>query len=151
MKLSPMPDEALMKLMQGAGGQAGPTPPPAAAGPAPGGAPVGAPMTTPQPNEGEQQAAMVDISMAMDLLEKSMGSFGTESPQGQAIHKALGAMIKEFGEKRDKAKPLVPAELMQLMSGLPQAGGGSPEMKAMGGAPPPGAMPPPGAGAPPMQ
>ncbi len=147
-----MPDPKLIALMQGAGGKSAPPPPPAAAGAPPGGAPVGAPMTTPQPPEGEQQAAMVDISMAMDLLEKSMASFGTETPQGQAIHKALGAMVKEFGEKKEKAKPLVPAELMQLMSGLPQAGGGSPEMGAMaGGGAPPGGMPPPGAGAPPMQ
>ena len=139
-----MPDQALMQLMQGAGGKSAPPPPPAAAGPAPGGAPVGSPMTTPQPNEGEQQAAMVDISMAFDLLEKSMAAFGTETPQGQALHKALGVMTKEFGEKREKAKPLVPAELMQLMSGLPQAGGGSPEMAAAaGGGMPPGGAPPP--------
>jgi hypothetical protein len=38
---------------------------------------------------------------------------------------------------RDKAKPLVPAELMSMMKALPQAGGASPEMKApaAGGAP----------------
>lgn len=137
-----MPDEALMQLMAG-GGKTGSPPPAAAPGAPPGGAPVGAPMTTPQPNAGEQQAAMVDISMAFDLLEKSLGSFGTETPQGQAIHKALGMLNKEFGEKREKAKPLVPAELMQLMSGLPQAGGGSPEMKSMtgGGMPPGGQLP----------
>jgi hypothetical protein len=102
-------------------------------------------MTTPQVNEGEQQASMVEISMAFDLLEKALTSFGSESQAGQAIHKALGIMTKQFGEKRQEAKPLVPAELMQLMSALPQAGGGSPEMQAMAGG---GA---PTAGAPPMQ
>lgn len=148
-----MPNPELMKLMQGgAGGKTGAPPPPAPAGGSPSsGAPVGAPMTTPQANEGEQQAAMVDISMAFDLLEKSMSAFGAESKAGQALHKALGIMVKEFGEKREKAKPLVPAELMQLMQGLPQGAGGSPEMKAMaGGGMPPGGAPPPGAGAPPM-
>lgn len=138
-----MPDEALMKLMAGGAGKTGA---PGAAPPPPGGptgAPVGAPMTTPQPNEGEQQAAMVDISMAMDLLEKSLSSFGSETPAGQSIHKALGIISKEFGEKREKAKPLVPAELMQLMGSLPQAGGSTPEMKAMqGGGMPPGGAPP---------
>ncbi len=142
-----MPNEQLMQLVQGGAGTKGA--PPAAPAPAEGAgasssAPVGAPMTTPQGNEGEQQAAMVDISMAFDLLEKTLGAFGAESPQGQAIHKALGIMTKEFGEKRQQAKPLVPAELMQLMGSLPQAGGGSPEAKAMaGGAPPPGAGAPP--------
>ena len=141
-----MPDpQELMQLIAGGAGAKGA--PPAVAPPAaPGGAPSGVPMTTPQPNEGEQQAAMVDISMAFDLLEKSLGAFGSESPQGQAIHKALGVMTKEFGEKRQKAKPLVPAELMQLMGSLPQAGGGSPEMKAMAGGGAPAAAP----AAPPM-
>lgn len=140
-----MPNAELMQLMQGGAGKTGAAAPPPPGGAAPGGAPVGAPMTTPQPNEGEQQAAAVDISMAMDLMEKSLSAFGTESEHGQAIHKALGALMKPFGQKRDKAKELVPAELMQLMSSLPQGGGGSPEMKAMAG----GGAPPPGAGAPP--
>lgn len=137
-----MPDPKLMQLMQGGAGKTGAGAPPPAPGAPPGGAPVGAPMTTPQPNEGEQQAAAVDISMAMDLMEKSLSSYGTESEQGQAIHKALGALVKSFGKKNDKAKELVPAELMQLMSSLPQGQGGTPEMKGAG-APPAAAAPPP--------
>lgn len=103
-------------------------------------------MTTPQPNEGEQQAANVDISMAMDLLEKSLMAFGSESDQGKTLLTCLTGLSKTFGAQRPKSQSLVPAELKQLMSSLPQGGGGTPEMKAMGA---PGGAPP-GAGAPPM-
>src|SRR5580700_7067561 len=103
----------LIKLIAGGGGQKAAPMPNAAppGGPPPGGAPVGAPMTSPQQNAGVQKAAMVDISMAMDLLEKSLPPFGSESEEGKSLLSALSGLSKTFGEKRDKAKPLVPAEL----------------------------------------
>lgn len=114
-----MPDpQQLMQLMQQGGQQAG-------------GAPVTAPMTSPQQNEGQQQAAMVDISMAMDLLEKSLPLFGSETDQGRSLLSALTGLSKTFGEQRDKGRQLVPAEIMQLMQSLPQGGGASPEMQSM--------------------
>lgn len=144
----------LMKLMA-AGGAGKKAAPPVGATPSgsqtPGG-PVGAPMTTPQPNQGQQQAANVDIALAMDLLEKALPPYGSESPQGKALLTCLSGLSKTFGEQREKAKPLIPAELKQLMAATPMGGGATPEMKSMaGGAPkPPGAgAPPPGAGAPP--
>lgn len=135
-----MPEnQELMALMGGAGktGGAAPSEPvdPAAA-------PLTAPQTTPQPNEGEQQEAMVSIAMAMDLMESALVAFGSESEQGKALLSSLSGLSKSFGQKRDKGKQMVPAELMMMMQKLPQAGGASPEMKAMG-------APPPGAGAPP--
>ncbi len=133
--------------MGGGGQTAAPTHNEAAEVGEPPGGPVGAPLSTPQPNEGMQQEAMVNLSMAMDLMEGSLGAFGTGSPEGQAVHKALGALVKVLGPQREKAQDLQGAELMQLMSSLPQAGGGSPEMAAGAGAPPPGAGAPP----PPMQ
>lgn len=133
-----------MKVIAGGAGKTGGSledAPPAAPG---AGAPVGSPMTTPQPNEGMQQAAAIDVSMALDLLERSLPPFGSDSKEGKALFSALDSLSKVFGDRREKAKTLVPAELMQLMSSLPQAGGATPEMKAlMGGGAPGGAAPPP--------
>lgn len=114
-----------------------------------GASPAGAPMTTPQPAEGEQQQAQINISLAMDLLEKALPPFGAESAQGKAIMGSLTSLTKMFGEARDSAQPLIPAELKVLMQ---QAGMQSPEMAAMGaggapeaaggaGGPPPGGAP----------
>lgn len=126
-----------MKLM-GGGAQTGGAP--AAGTPATGdGAPVGAPMTTPQPNEGAQQGAQVDIALALDLLEKALPAFGSESEEGKAVLAALSGLSRKFGQQRDKAQQLIPAELQQLM----QSQQASPELAAMqgqgggAGAPPP--------------
>ena len=132
-----------MKLMAGGGGKAGPAMNSPAAQPGapgaaqPGAAPGGSPMSTPQPGAGEKQSAMVNVSIAMDLLEQTLPALGSESEEGQAVLNVLGALSKKFGHTKAKSQELVPAELMQLMSSLPQAGGMSPEAKAMGGKPMP--------------
>ena len=136
-----------MKLIAGGGGQGTKQPNPmqtAAEGNTP---PVTSPMATPQPQEGTQQAALVNITMAMDLLEASLAAFGSESEEGQALLSSLQGLSRKFGASKKKAEGLVPAEIMQLMQMLPQAGGGSPQAKAMN-APPPMPMPP-GGGMPP--
>jgi len=140
-------DQALMQLIAGGAGK-GATPVPAAPTD---GAPVspagGAPMSTPQPAQGEKANAMVNVSLAMDLLEQTLHALGSESEEGQTILTCLSSLSKKFGHTRAKSQELVPAELMQLMSQLPQMGGMSPEAKAMGQKPmgmPPGV---PGGGA----
>jgi len=148
----------LMKLIAGGGGKSGPGMSTPAANPAapgamqPGAAPGGSPMSTPQPAHGEKQSAMVNVGIAMDLLEQTLPALGSESEEGQEILKTLASLSKKFGHSRSKSQELVPAELMQLMQSLPQAGGMSPEAKAMGqqpmqmpgqapGGQPPGGMP----------
>lgn len=130
------PPDALMKLMAGGGGTAesgGPTPNAAAA---PGNeAPGGGPMATPQPKEGEAQKAMVNISMCFQLLEQSLAAFGSTTPEGKAILKALHSLTAQFGKDRPKADSLIPAELMQLIQSVPGMGGGTPASQAMGGVP----------------
>ena len=145
----------LMAMM----GKSGPKPagPPGMPGGAPGGAggsagqpPVGAPMSSPQPNAGEKQGAMLQVQQAMDLLEQSLPAFGSESEEGKTILGALSAIGKKFGgENRARSKELMPAELMNLLSSLPQGPGGMKPPMPGGGAPP---MPGGGApgGAPPM-
>jgi len=137
----------LMKLIAGGGGQGQK---PAAPAPAPMGTeqnspPVGAPMATPQPMEGAKQSAMINISMAMDLLEQSLGPLGSESEEGQAVLSAISGLSRKFGASKKKAEGLVPAEIMQLMQQLPQAGGGSQVAKSMAGAGMPPAPHPQGA------
>lgn len=142
-----MPSDQLMSLVAGGQGTMGADEPEPGMGGDQGAAPAGAPMTTPQPNEGEQQEAMVGISLAMDLLEKSLPPFGAESNEGRSIMAALTGLSKVFGQQRDSSKELIPAELKVLMQ---KAGMQSPELAAMGaggapgagaGGPPPGAMP----------
>ena len=102
-------------------------------------------MAGPAPAEGDKQNAMINIGMAMDLLEHSLPSLGSESEEGSLVVDVLRSLGKKFGTQRTKSQDLIPAELMQLMSALPQAGGASPEAKAMqaGPKPPmPGGMPP---------
>ena len=135
----------LQQLIAGGGGVGGAAPPSPQAPPSP---PTGAPMATPQPARGEQQSAAVTIGLAMDLLERTLPAFGSESDEGGAILTALSTLSKKFGSARSKGQDLIPAELQQLMSALkpgPVAGamaGGAP-----GGMPP--GMPPPMPGRPP--
>jgi hypothetical protein len=118
--------------------------------------PMGAPMTTPEPKMGNREAAMINISMAMDLLEQSLPALGSESPEGQKVLGAIRGMSSVIGPKKSKTNELQPAEIMQMLQTLPQAGGATAEGKAMQAAPTipgmsPGGMPPPpmGGGMPP--
>ena len=54
-----------------------------------------------------------------------------------------GKLGSAFGEMDYKAKELVPAEILQMIQTLPQAGGASAEMRAMAAAPTPGTQSPP--------
>ena len=155
----------MMKLMAARGGPGGPASmggmggAPGAAGAAiPGGAgvaggaampppsgqhppgPGGAPMSSPQPNHGERQNAMVNVNLAMDLLEQTPPALGSESPEGQAVLQCLSGLSKKFGHSRAKTQELVPAELMQLMQSLPHTSG-APGMPQPGGGPAPQQQP----------
>jgi hypothetical protein len=126
-----MPPE-LMKLIAGGAGKSAAPPQMPAGAPPQGASPGGAPMSTPQPAAGEKQNAMVNVTLAMDLLEQTLPSLGSESEEGQAVLSVLSKLSAKFGHTRAKSQELVPAELMQLMQSLPQMGGMSPEAKAMG-------------------
>ena len=138
----------LMKLVGGAGSPGGmpaggsPGAPPGA----PQSAPVSSPMSTPEPKEGDKEGAYLQIQMTMDLLEKTLQAFGTESEEGDTVLKALSLLGKKFGEKREKSKEFVPAELMSLMQQMPKGPAGA-HPPGPPGAPPGGA---PAAPQPPM-
>lgn len=133
-----VPSEALKSVIAGG---AGAVPPRGAVNPLGDAAkanspPSPGPITTPQPKEGLEQEAMIDISIALDLIEKAIPAFGSETPKGKALMTALKQLGGLFGEDRQKAQPLIPAQIAQLMQKFPGAGGGNPAAKAIGAIPP---------------
>lgn len=142
--------------MGGAGG--GGVPMPGGEPPTPPTPPMGAPMSTPEPKAGEREAAMINVSMALDLIEQALPALGSESVEGKKLLSALSTLTGILGPRKQKTGELQNAEILQLLQNLPQAGGGSPASKMieqappnlglMGGAGPGGAPPPAPAAAP---
>ena len=97
--------------------------------------PMAAPMSTPEPKMGSREGAMINISMAMDLIEQALPALGSESPEGAKALAVLRQMSGILGGKKEKTKELQNAEIMQMLQNLPQAGGATPEGKAMAAAP----------------
>lgn len=146
----------IMALMQGAGA-GGATPGGIEVGEAPPGGPppMPTPMSTPEPKAGVREAALVNISMALDLIEQALPALGSESMEGKKALSALANLTSVLGPKKQRAGELQNAEILQLLQNLPQAGGGTPGSRAIASAPPnlglmnpPGAPPAPPAGAP---
>lgn len=136
--------------------QQGGQPTGAAMPPEPPAGPIASPMSTPEPKMGTKEGALVNLSMALDLIEQAIPSLGSESPEGQKAMLAMKAISGLLGPRKPKTNELQPAEIMQLLGSLPQAGNVTPEVAAVLG-PRPGQpqtpaippSPPPGAGAPP--
>ena len=160
--------DKLMELMsKGKGGaNAGPAPTPT---PAPmdamsdaGTPPIASPMSTPEPKMGSQEGAMINLSMAMDLIEQALPALGSESEQGQKALAAIRSLTGVIGPRKGKTNELQQSEILQMLQSLPKGVGpgamGTPPMAgpAGGGMPPPpvpSAPPPPmggGAGPQPM-
>ena len=141
-----MPMDKMMELIQqGQAPENTDIPAPAAAGVGAdsGVPPMASPMSTPEPKMGSKAAANINIQMAMDLLEQSLPALGSETPEGQQIMKSLGSLHKMFGKREAKNRELMPAEIMQMMQTLPQAGGATPEQRSMAQAPMTGTQQPP--------
>ena len=104
---------------------------------------MGAPMLTPEDKRGDQASAKVNVQMAMDLMQQALPVFGSDSEEGKKILQVLGSLARVFGETEAKTKELIPAEIIQMIQSLPQAGGASPEVKAIAKAPIEGTQSPP--------
>jgi hypothetical protein len=151
-----VPADKLMELMRGtrSAGAAMPAQTPAVGEP---GAPlspadneippIAAPMSTPEPKMGSREAAMINISMAMDLLEQSLPALGPESAEAQKAMTAIRSLTEVLGPRKGQVNELQQSEILQMLQSLPQAGGATPEGKALAQAPVPG-MPPPAGGMP---
>ena len=115
-----VPPELLAK-MQGGGGQAAPSPTPMPGGGMPG--PGGTPMSGPTKKEGNKEVAKVQVHIAMNMLEQALTAFGAESKEGKSVLKVLGGLSKDLGES--DSSDLVPAQIMEMVKGTPQMGGGN--------------------------
>lgn len=148
-----VPADKLMELMKGARSAGGAMPMPSSAIPAaaPGSPPppltdaetppISAPMSTPEPKMGSREAALINIGMAMDLLEQSIPALGPESEEARKTLDAIRNLTGVLGPRRGQTNELQQAEILQMLQSLPQAGGATPEGKALAQAPVPG-MPP---------
>ncbi len=101
--------------------------------------PMGAPMSTPEPKLGNKEGALVNIGIVIDMLEQSLPAFGADSEEGKVVIDAISKLNKMLGGRKSSVNELQQAEIMQLMQTLPQAGGATPEGRAMAQAPIPGA------------
>ena len=140
-----VPADKLIELMRGPRSAGA-----AVATPAPGGMPdmsdqetppTAAPMSTPEPKFGTREGAMINLGMAMDLIEQSLPALGSESEEGQRALAAIRALTAALGPRKNKTNELQQSEILQMLQTLPQAGGMTPEARAMQAAPTPG-MPP---------
>lgn len=119
--------------------------------------PMSAPMSTPEPKMGSREGALINLGLAMDLIEQSLPAIGSESPEGQKVLAALKTLTSVIGGKKESTNELKQSEILQMLQSLPQAGGATPEGKSLSAAPaipgmapsgappgmPPGMPPPP--------
>jgi hypothetical protein len=156
-----VPADKLMELMKGARSAGAPAPVPGMApGMTPGmppppltdaeTPPIAAPMSTPEPKMGSREAAMINIGMAMDLLEQSIPALGPESEEAKKTLDAIRNLTGILGSRKGQTNELQQAEILQMLQSLPQAGGATPEGKALAQAPVPGMPPAGGMPQPPM-
>jgi len=144
-----VPQDKLMELMKGSRSAGGGNPsgvnmPFGGGAPAPGAMsdsetpPMASPMSTPEPKMGSKEAAMINLGMAQDLLEQSLPAVGSDTDEGRAILAAISAINKTLGPRKGKTNELQQSEILQMLQSLPQAGGATPEGKAIAQAPIPG-------------
>jgi hypothetical protein len=146
-----VPADKLMELMRGSRSANAPMPEaPQAAGMSDAETPpMASPMSTPEPKMGSKEGALINISMAMDLLEQSLPALGSESVEGQKALNAIRQLSGLIGPRKGKTNELQQSEILQMLQTLPQAGGATPEGRAMAQAPIPGMPTPQGGGMPP--
>lgn len=135
-----VPADKLMELMRGprSAGVGMPTPEPQPGLSNQETPPMGAPMSTDEPKFGTREGAMINLGMAMDLIEQSLPALGSESEEGQRALAAIRSLTAALGPRKNKTNELQQSEILQMLQTLPQAGGATPEMRAMTAAPTPG-------------
>ncbi len=96
-------------------------------------------MSTPNPKAGLEAAGRISATIAIKQLVDAMSKMPIDSEEYKALTSAHKTLVGAFGATQEKSNELIPAELSQLMQGMPG-----------GGMAPPGAgpMPPKPAGGP---
>ena len=100
------------------------TPPETPAGP------MAAPMSTPEPKMGSKEGALINLSMALDLIQQAIPALGAESEQGTKAMAAVKALHGVLGASKPRTDELQSAEIMQLLGSLPKAGNVTSEVAA---------------------
>jgi hypothetical protein len=131
---------AMMRMDQGQDAMA-PTLPPSEQGAAT--PPMASPMSTPEEKKGEQEKARLNVMMALDMLQSAIGAFAPDSEENQTIQKVVADITRRFGEREGDTRQLIPAEILQMIQTLPQAGGATPGQRTAAMAPVEGATAPP--------
>ena len=109
-------------------------------GPIPLNAPQGAPAAMPNPKEGVQARAKVEIQQALQLLKKNLTPdvFMVDGPEWKQLYKSIQSLSKLAGE--EQGKDVSQAGLKMIASSLTPKG--LPGVMGGGGAPPPPGMTP---------
>jgi hypothetical protein len=81
--------------------------------------------------------------MALDMLQSAIGAFAPDSEENQTIQKVVADITRRFGEREGDTRQLIPAEILQMIQTLPQAGGATPGQRTAAMAPVEGATAPP--------
>ena len=97
--------------------------------------PMAAPMSTPEPKMGSKEGAMVNLGLAMDLIKRALPAIGADSEEGKKVLSAIKTLADITGKSSDGMDELKKSEILQMLQTLPQAGGATPEGKAMAAAP----------------
>jgi hypothetical protein len=92
-------------------------------------APLSAPMSSVVPKEGDNMMAKNQVTIAMQMLEQALLSLGTNTEDGRLVMDVLMKLSKNF--HKESNEELMPAQLMSMMQGMPQVGGGNPEQMAL--------------------
>lgn len=106
-------------------------------------APMASPMSTPEPKRGEEEAARLNVMMALDMLQQAMGAFQMDSEESKTIEKVVADITRRFGEREADTRRLMPSEIIQMIQSLPQAGGATPGQREAMSAPIAGTTAPP--------
>ena len=89
--------------------------------------PMSAPMSTPEPQMGNREGAMVNLGLAMDLIQRALPALGSSSPEGVKVLSALRTLTGVIGSKKESIDELKQSEILQMLQALPQAGVATPE------------------------
>lgn len=92
--------------------------------------PMAAPMSTPEPKMGSKEGGLINLSMALDLIQQAIPALGAESEEGKKAMLVIKGLNGILGAGKPRTDELQSAEIMQLLGSLPQAGNVTPEVAA---------------------
>lgn len=130
-----VPPDQLMQMMRSQRGAEQPSPMASEASATDQTPPMSAPMSTPEPKMGNKEGALVSLGLAIDLIQQALPALGSSSAEGVKVLSALRTLSGVVGGKKESVNEFKQSEILQMLQTLPQAGGATPEGKALAAAP----------------